>query len=767
METVGKIGRYISKGAYIVSGPFHPFGGAIDIIVVEQPDGTFKSSPWYVRFGKFQGVLKTKEKIVKLCVNGVEADINMYLNHKGEAYFIQEVEEEDTDWKPQGGGGRRNFKSKSFNFDTSRNHMKARSYSRSSQTCLSCYGRSFGDDFDEEGEFGPDVIKRDPMDRAEIVAELLEFKWSTNLYSRRRLKQLKKAGVDGSVDNSDVIVPEIGDGEKEVSLHSHRSSEDRKPRELNVCSRESGPTVGSVSSEEKSQTDQSQTSSDTSSSFLSRSECSIKSASGIVSPPETPQVDREDVIRETNEGKLSEVEPLLQTVETCSSSQDHASRDGESVIMNNTGTPSPPLLPSGSSNGGVGSCNVRGPANGKSKGQTDMTVRFHLSSNKESTQRVLGQAGENVLDASPLGGAQSSHEQSPSHSTSDESPRNVRSPRRNTTARIMNGMKRVKSVPDMVSRLKSKSKHSLPHSRSQSLDFNAPLAGSSLSDSPRDGRGSLSNPSSPDSSHMNGSETIRPRLARKMVRVFKPTSNQLASLNLKEGSNIATFLFYTSMLGKQQVEARIYLWKWNSRVIISDVDGTITKSDVLGQFMPLMGMDWSHVGVANLYSAIKENGYHMLFLSARAITQACLTRRFLINLNQNGKVLPDGPIVISPDGLFPSLYREVIIRKPHEFKIGCLEEIKSLFPSDCNPFYAGFGNRDTDEISYLKVGIPKGKIFIINPKGEVVVNRHVDTKSYTSLHSLVHGMFPPTNKAEQEDFNNWNFWKMPLPPVDM
>lgn len=31
-------------------------------------------------------------------------------------------------------------------------------------------------------------------------------------------------------------------------------------------------------------------------------------------------------------------------------------------------------------------------------------------------------------------------------------------------------------------------------------------------------------------------------------------------------------------------------------------------------------------------------------------------------------------------------------------------------------FFAGFGNRDADEFSYLKVGIPKGKIFIINPK---------------------------------------------------
>jgi hypothetical protein len=49
--------------------------------------------------------------------------------------------------------------------------------------------------------------------------------------------------------------------------------------------------------------------------------------------------------------------------------------------------------------------------------------------------------------------------------------------------------------------------------------------------------------------------------------------------------------------------------------------------------------------------------------------------------------------------------------------INCSKQaIKALFPPDSHPFYAGFGNRDTDELSYLKVGIPMGKIFIINPK---------------------------------------------------
>ncbi|KAJ4756311.1 Phosphatidate phosphatase PAH2 [Rhynchospora pubera] len=262
-------------------------------------------------------------------------------------------------------------------------------------------------------------------------------------------------------------------------------------------------------------------------------------------------------------------------------------------------------------------------------------------------------------------------------------------------------------------------------------------------------------------------EGVNAKIGRKKVRSLVPTSEEIASLHLKEGRNVVTFTFSTPVLGKQQVDARIFLWKWNARIVISDVDGTITRSDVLGQFMPLVGVDWSQTGVAHLFSAIKDNGYQLLFLSARAISQAHLTRQFLFNLKQDGKVLPDGPVVISPDGLFPSLYREVIRRAPHEFKISCLEAIKALFPADCNPFYAGFGNRDTDEISYLKVGVPMGKIFIINPKGEVAVHRRVDTKSYSSLHALVHGMFPPYSTLEQEGFNDVNFWRLPLPQIDL
>ncbi|XP_027940507.1 phosphatidate phosphatase PAH2 isoform X2 [Vigna unguiculata] len=543
MQAVGRLGSYISRGVYTVSGPFLPFGGAVDIVVVRQKDGSFKSSPWYVRFGKLHMVSKEKVK-VHISVNGVEPDFYLYLNLKGEVVFnhgdtqeeqegesIVEGESESTSDSdgvmPQGGGNNRHFKSISWNYDSMGNSkaeakVVGRTRSRRSRI-LGLVSRSLRGG---EGEDG-DVNGVDSVERAEIAANLLELKWSTNLSFDHQLPRKDRKKTKGC-------------GE----------------------------------------------------------------------------------VRFTTEEVLQPATLVLPEV----------------------------------------------------KESEEVTKDFDI--------------GRTQMEASVL----QSQQRECSHS----------------------GM----------------------------------CAAGNVGDKPMFRKSHTVNIGRRDCSIKN-------------VRQNTPTSEQLESLNLREGRNTITFSFSTAM-GNQQVDAQIYLWKWNTRIVISDVDGTITRSDVLGQFMPLVGIDWSQTGVAHLFSDIKENGYQLLFLSARAISQAYHTRQFLCNLKQDGKVLPDGPVVISPDGLFPSLYREVIRRAPHEFKIACLEDIKALFPPDCNPFYAGFGNRDTDEVSYLKVGIPKGKIFIINPRGEIVVNsRCFDTHSYTSLHSLVNGMFPPTNSSEQEDFNSWNYWKLP------
>lgn len=178
MQAVGRLGSYISQGVYTVSGPFHPFGGAVDIVVVEQPDGTLRSSPWFVRFGKFQGVLKSREKVVQISVNGVDAGFQMYLDSKGEAFFLREIDAEPVSGDDDADVDDQSLdldSSKSSNFDSENAKIVAvgRSNSRRSRVLGLVFGRGSlkGGAEDADGN----------RERAEIAANLLEIKWSTNL----------------------------------------------------------------------------------------------------------------------------------------------------------------------------------------------------------------------------------------------------------------------------------------------------------------------------------------------------------------------------------------------------------------------------------------------------------------------------------------------------------------------------------------------------------------------------------------------------------
>lgn len=65
MYYVGKLFSNV-KGLYNEINPA-TLTGAIDVIVVQQKDGTYTTSPWHVRFGKM-GVIRTREKVVCLHV---------------------------------------------------------------------------------------------------------------------------------------------------------------------------------------------------------------------------------------------------------------------------------------------------------------------------------------------------------------------------------------------------------------------------------------------------------------------------------------------------------------------------------------------------------------------------------------------------------------------------------------------------------------------------------------------------------------------------
>ena len=81
------------------------------------------------------------------------------------------------------------------------------------------------------------------------------------------------------------------------------------------------------------------------------------------------------------------------------------------------------------------------------------------------------------------------------------------------------------------------------------------------------------------------------------------------------------------------------------------------RSDALGHVFTMIGRDWTHSGVAKLYTDIASNGYRFMYLTSRAVGQADTTREYLRGIQQGGYALPDGPVIMSPDRLLTSLHR--------------------------------------------------------------------------------------------------------------
>jgi phosphatidate phosphatase LPIN len=120
---------------------------------------------------------------------------------------------------------------------------------------------------------------------------------------------------------------------------------------------------------------------------------------------------------------------------------------------------------------------------------------------------------------------------------------------------------------------------------------------------------------------------------------------------------------------------------------------------------------------------------------------------------------------MSPDRTYAALRREIYLRKPEVFKMACLRDILGLFPNKLNPFYAGYGNRLTDALSYRSVNIPQRRIFTINSNAEVsldLLSLNKYRSSYVSMNEVVDQFFPPVSMLVGEggeEFTDFNYWR--------
>ncbi len=200
------------------------------------------------------------------------------------------------------------------------------------------------------------------------------------------------------------------------------------------------------------------------------------------------------------------------------------------------------------------------------------------------------------------------------------------------------------------------------------------------------------------------------------------------------GKEITRFISYFVTV---ELHAQLYLWKHTDKVVICDIDGTITRTDAAGHIyfwarklsLPLLSsIGFTHPHVVDLLNCISKNNYKFMFLTARNIgyaaqVRACLASNNSFRLfsrpfpqtksyiqgtfteNSEEKKLPQGPVITSHSGVLAALWLEIFLKRPDEFKINELDYIRKLFMPSERPFFAGFGNRPTDSRSYCAVGM--------------------------------------------------------------
>lgn len=207
------------------------------------------------------------------------------------------------------------------------------------------------------------------------------------------------------------------------------------------------------------------------------------------------------------------------------------------------------------------------------------------------------------------------------------------------------------------------------------------------------------------------------------------SKERLQAMELNEGDNWFEFKTCQTNLAKL---VRVLVWRHNVKIVITDIDGTITRSNVRGHLMPRLGFDWSHSQVSKFFQKLYNIGYKIIYVTARSIKMNTVTREYLSSLD-----LPPGPIFSALKSIGRSVVSELFTGDSKFSKVAHLQDIMKLFPDS---FVAGFGNNEKDFWTYTQVKIPSSHLFIINKKGHIKAS--AARTSYKDLLNDVEQWFP-------------------------
>jgi len=225
-------------------------------------------------------------------------------------------------------------------------------------------------------------------------------------------------------------------------------------------------------------------------------------------------------------------------------------------------------------------------------------------------------------------------------------------------------------------------------------------------------------------------------------RTNSATPEQLAKLGLQMGGNPIVFRVTTATGSLVTTSAVLHLLNNTARIVVSDIDGTVTKSSIRGMILPALGLsDWKHRGVVELYQKIAEQGYTLVYLTNRAIGQSDMTREYIYSLKEKPYIMPRGPVLLQVESLFGAFKTEVIKGQPEVNKIAALSRIKGLFPG--NPFFSGFGNKAWDILAYKALNINPDLIFNVQEDSQLISEGTGIPTNYTMLIQNIQTLYPP------------------------
>lgn len=736
--------------------------GAIDVVVVEQPNGEYKSTPFHVRFGKY-GVFSYSDKYVDIAVNGVEIDLKMKLADSGVAFFVEEADDEVPDYlltsplpeqeTPQiGGSGVEKVLAES-----ARKLEETQNENREVEMNEMAKSRSSSPD-------GGQGNAREPKQEQSLsqVQRKQTLPFSSSVFSDRRYRSLP---------------------------------------DLTVLAAETDHTEVAGSSDAK-KTDEKRTRKTPRQFVHSHSQCSSmekkvfhKSNDDILRTlrRETHDIDRRVPLRKKS--RVTFEKPSTRPIDI----QIQPYNDSDSELDSSVNSsPSPSLVDQREADriadGALSDSEVDRQRDRNATPEPhdvtdwkwgELPETRELNKRKKEEEQAAKNASTSRWSSWFWSSPAVTEEQKQKEKMSQEEQGIPLGELLNSASDPVNIEKYLGKPPSVTSIDSGNVSRgvSQPSSPTSNHDEFTPTTTPPNDKTPtresvRFGTvtdGSISTAAATGIRSRASSDDIFPLSEDELDENFRPqymqslrlSSEKLKSLGLVLGANELRFSITTKFQGTTWCSCNIYLYKWYEQLVISDIDGTITKSDVLGHVIPAIGGTWAHTGVAELYTRIKNNGYKMVYLSSRAIGQSHTTKQYLKSVAQDSKQLPDGPVLLSPTSIITAFRREVIERRPEEFKIAALTDLKQLFPSG-NPFYAGFGNRITDVVSYDAVAVPAARILIIDPSGKV---KRSDSSglalSYKSMATdTVDYMFPPLSVHVKDDARKTerltSAWSKPL-----